>query len=109
MSGNPTYQELARRHSRRQLRVVTCRDPLLDEKSVQVQAFTSAALCGVRLLGKRAGHDGPGEHGLPGLLAMGTFRFARSGTTGAGMGVHGDRVLLVAVRARQINQDVEWG
>ena len=81
----------------------------MDERSVQVQAFPSAALCGVRLLGKRAGHDGSGEHGLPSLLAMGTFRFARSGTTGAGMGVHGDRVLLVAVRARQIDQDVEWG
>jgi len=39
---------------------------------------------------------------------MGAYCFARSGGIGAGLGVHGDRVLLVAVRARQVNQDVEW-
>ena len=39
---------------------------------------------------------------------MGALDFARSSFIGAGMGVQGDRVFLVAARAGEIDQDVEW-
>src|SRR6266478_2271452 len=58
--------------------------------------------------GKRSSQDGAGKDGRPHLLAVGALHFSRAGVTRSGMGIHRDRIILVAMRARQIHQDVEW-
>src|SRR6266403_3362186 len=60
-----------------------------------------------RSFGKRAGHNGTGKDRLPSLLAVGTLDFARSSFIGAGMGVQGDGVFLVAAGAGEVDQNVE--
>src|SRR6266700_4356262 len=67
-----------------------------------------AHLCPARSLGKRAGQDGAGKDGRPHLLAVGALHFSRAGVTRSGMGIDRDRIIPVAMRARQIHQDVEW-
>src|SRR6266702_3274321 len=67
-----------------------------------------AQLCPARSFGKRSSQDGAGKDGRPHLLAMGALHFSRARVTRSGMGIHRDRIIPVAMRARQIHQDVEW-
>src|SRR6266436_6871932 len=67
--------------------------------------FRSSSMA--RSFGKRAGHNRTGKDRLPSLLAVGTLNFARSSLVGAGMGVQGNGVFLVAAGAGEVDQNVE--